>query len=162
MHFRDGNNMANYLQPTSKELAYIHNGNCFLMRNMRKVNHKTMCNNKNKESMYLLCTFFLAQLRRVTKKLVPHPSTPTVLTAQISALRLPRNIRTRGVTTAEHDPAIEKTARIAGVLREICQELAAQKGSSRLDLKTYLFKILKQLYLASSSQTRTVNPSPPN
>lgn len=37
MHGKDANCMANYQQPTSKELAYIKNGNCFLMRNMRKV-----------------------------------------------------------------------------------------------------------------------------
>lgn len=55
-------------------------------------------------------------------------TTPIVLTAQISALRIPRNIRTRGVTIAEHDPAIEKTARIAGILRELCQELSNFKG----------------------------------
>lgn len=66
---------------------------------------------------------------------MPHPSTPTVLTAQISALRLPRNIRTRGVATAEHDPAIEKTARIAGILREICQELSNHKGINDTILK---------------------------
>lgn len=61
------------------------------------------------------------------------PSTaPTTLTAQISALRAPRNIRTRGLTIAEHDPTIEKTARIAGILREICEELSNYKGLSFL------------------------------
>lgn len=37
MHSKDLKNLANYLQPTSKELCYIRNGNCFLMRNIRKV-----------------------------------------------------------------------------------------------------------------------------
>ncbi len=55
---------------------------------------------------------------------------PATLTAQISALRAPRNIRTRGLTIAEHDPTIEKTARIAGILREICEEIGNYKGSS--------------------------------
>lgn len=55
---------------------------------------------------------------------------PTSLTAQISALRIPRNIRTRGLTIAEHDPTIEKTARIAGILREICEDLATFKGNN--------------------------------
>lgn len=54
----------------------------------------------------------------------------TSLTAKISALRVPRNIRTRGVTIAEHDPVIEKTVRIAGILREICEELNTFKGLS--------------------------------
>lgn len=52
----------------------------------------------------------------------------TSLAAKISALRVPRNIRTRGVTIAEHDPVIEKTVRIAGILREICEELNNFKG----------------------------------
>lgn len=50
------------------------------------------------------------------------------LTAKISALRVPRNIRTRGVAIAEHDPVIEKTVRIAVILREICEELNSFKG----------------------------------
>lgn len=53
------------------------------------------------------------------------------LTAKISALRVPRNIRTRGVAIAEHDPVVEKTVRIAGVLREICEELNNFKGKFR-------------------------------
>lgn len=52
------------------------------------------------------------------------------LTAQISALRVPRNIRTRGVTIAEHNPVIEKTVRIAGVLREICEELSSHRDTA--------------------------------
>lgn len=57
-------------------------------------------------------------------------TTQQVLTAQISALRVPRNIRTRGVSIAEHDPKLEKTVRIAGVLREICEELGNFKDAS--------------------------------
>lgn len=62
------------------------------------------------------------------------------LTAQITALRIPRNIRTRGVTNAEHDPVIERTVRIAGILREICEELsnfrdtAGQNAISKFNL----------------------------
>lgn len=64
------------------------------------------------------------------KKIITSSATPTTLTAQISALRIPRNIRTRGLTIAEHDPTIEKTARIAGILREVCEELGNYKGMS--------------------------------
>lgn len=49
---------------------------------------------------------------------------PQTLSAQISALRVPRNIKTRNLALVEHDPELEQTARVAGVLREICQELA--------------------------------------
>lgn len=55
-------------------------------------------------------------------------SLQTSLTAKISALRVPRNIRTRGVAIAEHDPVIEKTVRIAVILREMCEELNSFKG----------------------------------
>lgn len=55
-------------------------------------------------------------------------NTQISLTAKISALRVPRNIRTRGVTNAVHDPVIEKTVRIAVILREICEELNNFKG----------------------------------
>lgn len=55
-------------------------------------------------------------------------NTQVSLTAKISALRVPRNIRTRGVTNAEHDPIVEKTVRIAVILREICEELNNFKG----------------------------------
>lgn len=54
------------------------------------------------------------------------------LSAQISALRVPRNIKTRNLTLVEDDPELEKTARTAGVLREICQELANYKDENSL------------------------------
>ncbi|KAJ6634362.1 Histone-lysine N-methyltransferase ash1, partial [Pseudolycoriella hygida] len=88
MHYKDRLHVA-FVHPTSKELLNIKNGKCFLMRNMRKYRQK---------------------------KIAPSSTVPATLTAQISALRVPRNIRTRGLTIAEHDPTIEKTARIAGVL----------------------------------------------
>lgn len=85
-----------------------------------------------------LLTFFslflnvqIRRLRQSKASSLPAASqAPATLTAQISALRTPRNIRTRGLTNAEHDPKIEKTARIAGVLREICEVLANHKGMS--------------------------------
>lgn len=65
-------------------------------------------------------------------------NTQISLTAKISALRVPRNIRTRGVTNAEHDPVIEKTVRIAVILREVCEELNNFKGIQR-GLTRYFF-----------------------
>lgn len=75
--------------------------------------------------------FFKSKIRRL--KQIPNvtnvvPFIPATLTAHISALRTPRNIKTRGVTIAEHNPEIEKTARIAGILRELCEELTNYKG----------------------------------
>lgn len=68
------------------------------------------------------------RLKRVSVISAVTPAIPATLTAHISALRTPRNIRTRGVTIAEHDPEIEKTARIAGILRELCEDLTNYKG----------------------------------
>lgn len=53
------------------------------------------------------------------------------LTAKISALRGPRNMRTRGVAQVDDDPVLSKIVRIAGVLREICVELNSLKGLYR-------------------------------
>lgn len=77
------------------------------------------------------------------------------LTAQISALRAPRNIRTRGLTLAVNDPTVERTARIAGILREICQELDNYKGT----LVFYLFLIDTYLLLIFYIQINLVNIS---
>lgn len=77
-------------------------------------------------------------MRAAGLKLAPaqtnHSSLQTSLTAKISALRVPRNIRTRGVAIAEHDPIVEKTVRIAGILREICEELNSFKGEFHTQL----------------------------
>lgn len=69
-------------------------------------------------------------MRNTQQSSMPPASTQQNLTAQISALRVPRSIRTRGVTIAENDPILEKTLRIAGVLREICEELGNFKDTS--------------------------------
>lgn len=55
------------------------------------------------------------------------PSTPS-LAVQISALRSPRNIKTRGLALAVKDPEIEKMAKLAVILREVCNVLQAVKG----------------------------------
>ncbi|XP_037039664.1 histone-lysine N-methyltransferase ash1 [Bradysia coprophila] len=110
MHHKDRLHIA-FVHPTSKELLHIKNGNCFLMRNMRKYRQK---------------------------KVPVSTTAPATLTAQISALRAPRNIRTRGLTIAEHDPTIEKTARIAGILREICEEIGNYKDKGGQYLVTKL------------------------
>ncbi|XP_036326149.1 histone-lysine N-methyltransferase ash1 [Rhagoletis pomonella] len=54
-------------------------------------------------------------------------STPPSLAAQISALRSPRSIKTRGLTHAVQDPEVEKMAKIAVILRDICAFLEMLK-----------------------------------
>ncbi|XP_050336751.1 histone-lysine N-methyltransferase ash1 [Bactrocera neohumeralis] len=55
------------------------------------------------------------------------PSTPASLAAQISALRSPRSIKTRGLAHAVQDPEVEKMAKIAVILRDICTSLETLK-----------------------------------
>lgn len=55
------------------------------------------------------------------------PSTPASLAAQISALRSPRNMKTRGLTMAVQDPELEKMAKMAVILRDICSALNSLK-----------------------------------
>lgn len=94
------------------------------------------------KSAYLITNFpfFLIKITANCKQpsLAAQPTTSTLqtsLTAKISALRVPRSIRTRGVTIAECDPVVERTVRIAGILREICEELNSFKGK-----KIFIFK----------------------
>nr|XP_014089278.2 histone-lysine N-methyltransferase ash1 [Bactrocera oleae] len=58
---------------------------------------------------------------------IRRPSTPASLAAQISALRSPRSIKTRGLTHAVQDPEVEKMAKIAVILRDICTSLETLK-----------------------------------
>ncbi|XP_054733377.1 histone-lysine N-methyltransferase ash1 isoform X2 [Anastrepha obliqua] len=55
------------------------------------------------------------------------PSTPASLAAQISALRSPRSIKTRGLTHAVQDPEVGKMAKISVILRDICLSLEMLK-----------------------------------
>lgn len=55
------------------------------------------------------------------------PSSTSMLAAQISALCTQRNIKTRGLTQAVQDPELEKMAKMAVVLRDICSALESHK-----------------------------------
>lgn len=55
------------------------------------------------------------------------PSSTSLLATQISALCTPRNIKTRGLTQAVQDPELEKMAKMAVVLRDICTALESVK-----------------------------------
>lgn len=60
------------------------------------------------------------------------PSSTSLLAAQISALCTPRNMKTRGLTQAVQDPELEKMAKMAVVLRDICTALESPKMSELL------------------------------
>lgn len=113
---KDGTNVTSLQPPTQKERSIIRNSHCFLIRNLEKIR-------KLKERSAVVA------MQQQTA------STATQsLSAQISALRVPRNIKTRGLALVEHDPELEKTARIAGILREICQDLSGYKDGRNVIL----------------------------
>uniref|UniRef100_A0A1I8PIQ2 Histone-lysine N-methyltransferase n=1 Tax=Stomoxys calcitrans TaxID=35570 RepID=A0A1I8PIQ2_STOCA len=56
------------------------------------------------------------------------PSTPASLAAQITALCTARSIKTRGLTLAVQDPELDKMAKMAKVLRDICTSLEMAKN----------------------------------
>lgn len=61
------------------------------------------------------------------------PSTPASLAAQISALCTARSIKTRGLTLAVQDPEVEKMAKMAKILRDICSNLESIKNPDNIE-----------------------------
>ncbi|EDV52382.2 histone-lysine N-methyltransferase ash1 [Drosophila erecta] len=119
------------LQPLSeKEKKLVKQFNTFLVRNFEKIRR---C--KAKRATAAAATASSPALS-VTNGDIPgrRPSTPSSpsLAAQISALCSPRNIKTRGLTQAVHDPELEKMAKMAVVLRDICSALESLKMSDLL------------------------------
>ncbi|EDW95308.2 histone-lysine N-methyltransferase ash1 [Drosophila yakuba] len=119
------------LQPLSeKEKKLVKQFNTFLVRNFEKIRR---C--KAKRATAAAATAASPALGG-TNGDIPgrRPSTPSSpsLAAQISALCSPRNIKTRGLTQAVHDPELEKMAKMAVVLRDICSALETLKMSDLL------------------------------
>lgn len=134
MHSKDHSRRSNIPLPSIKEQALIANGHCFLLRNFRKVTIHLPSNPSNSlKCKYFHCDCLVFQMRASTSK-ASHPTSQSdiqaSLSAKISALRGPRNMRTRGVAQAEDDPILSKTVRIAVILREICEELNNLKDAS--------------------------------
>ena len=98
--------------PTAKEKALIKLHHCFLLRNLNKIKKKDKLLTENPPPA----------------STSPSPSVKNSINNQMSTLRAPRNTRTRGLAHAADDPELEKLAKVAVVLREICHELATMKG----------------------------------
>ncbi|XP_017072424.2 histone-lysine N-methyltransferase ash1 [Drosophila eugracilis] len=115
------------LQPLSeKEKKLVKQFNTFLVRNFEKIRR---CKAKQAAALAAITATFPAQ--GTSNGVIPgrRPSTPssTSLAAQISALCSPRNMKTRGLAQAVHDPELEKMAKMAVVLRDICSSLETLK-----------------------------------
>ncbi|XP_059621985.1 histone-lysine N-methyltransferase ash1 [Phlebotomus argentipes] len=94
--------------PSNKELIIIKESHCFLMRNLGKI-------------------------RRLKERLTQQPQapvpSPVTLLTRITELRAPRNIRTRGLTVGDHDPQIDKMAKMAAIFKDLCRDICSFKES---------------------------------
>ncbi|XP_055636011.1 histone-lysine N-methyltransferase ash1 isoform X2 [Toxorhynchites rutilus septentrionalis] len=118
----NGQPLPNFVSPTIKERALIVEHHCFLMRNLNKIRKLKDRSPEHPASSQTASPAPGAQ-GQLTNAGGGKPS----LASQISALRCPRNIRTRGLAFVEDDPELEKIARIAVALKEICLEIASLK-----------------------------------
>ncbi|XP_055378610.1 histone-lysine N-methyltransferase ash1 isoform X2 [Condylostylus longicornis] len=125
--------VQNFQPLTDKEKKVVRYCHLFLLRNLEKTR-------KLKEK----------QTSTVSQDISTRPLTPSSLAAQISALKTHRNIKTRGLTQAAHDPEIEKMAKIAVVLKEICETMETLKD---VDGKPFIIKIF------SNSRRKKLSPS---
>lgn len=108
-----------FVSPTDHEKEVIAEHHCFLMRNLRKVRRN------NERSICAIQTTTPTQTSSIST-----PSNPTKsssLSVPMAAVRVPRNIRTRGLAVFEDNPELEKSARVAVILRGICDEIHAFK-----------------------------------
>ncbi|XP_016998103.2 histone-lysine N-methyltransferase ash1 [Drosophila takahashii] len=138
------------LQPLSeKEKKLVKQFNTFLVRNFEKIRR---CKAKRAAVAAPVGTTASSPAHGVANGDIPgrRPSTPssTSLAAQISALCSPRNMKTRGLAQAVHDPELEKMAKMAVVLRDICSAVESLKMS---DLLTTVSSKKKKAIKNSSS-----------
>ncbi|KAH8322182.1 hypothetical protein KR059_006750 [Drosophila kikkawai] len=125
------------MQPLSeKERKLVKQFNIYLVRNFEKIRK---CKAKRAAALALSAPTASATspAHGATNGDIPgrRPSTPSstsLLAAQISALCTPRNMKTRGLAQAVHDPELEKMAKMAVVLRDICSSLETQKMADLL------------------------------
>ncbi|XP_065362259.1 histone-lysine N-methyltransferase ash1 [Calliphora vicina] len=127
------------MQPLSeKEKKIIKQYSIFLIRNFdkirakkakRKANSKTCTEPKPQTPTNITTTLSVSSSANIPAAITQRrPSTPASLVAQISALCTARNIKTRGLTLAVHDPEVEKMAKMAKILRDICTNLELKKN----------------------------------
>uniref|UniRef100_A0A4Y0AMC0 Histone-lysine N-methyltransferase n=1 Tax=Anopheles funestus TaxID=62324 RepID=A0A4Y0AMC0_ANOFN len=131
----NGTPLPTFHPPTVKERALIAEHHCFLLRNLNKIR-------RQKERAATMVSAGGAGGGAGTSATDGGPGAASgadqttsgkpSLASQISALRCPRNIRTRGLAFVEDDPELEKTARIAVALKDICTEIATLKDDKGL------------------------------
>uniref|UniRef100_A0A182T6Q9 Histone-lysine N-methyltransferase n=1 Tax=Anopheles maculatus TaxID=74869 RepID=A0A182T6Q9_9DIPT len=112
----NGTPLPTFHPPTVKERALIAEHHCFLLRNLNKIRRQ-----KERAATVVSAGGATGGAGTSTTEGAAGATSGTdqasagkpSLASQISALRCPRNIRTRGLAFVEDDPELEKTARIA-------------------------------------------------
>uniref|UniRef100_A0A182PGW1 Histone-lysine N-methyltransferase n=1 Tax=Anopheles epiroticus TaxID=199890 RepID=A0A182PGW1_9DIPT len=128
----NGTPLPTFHPPTVKERALIAEHHCFLLRNLNKIRRQKeraaagLASAAGTNSGVGAAGAEGSQGAATGSDQAAGACKPS-LASQISALRCPRNIRTRGLAFVEDDPELEKTARIAVALKDICTEMATLK-----------------------------------
>ncbi|XP_073843875.1 histone-lysine N-methyltransferase ash1 [Musca autumnalis] len=118
---------------SERERKLVKQYSIFLVRNFEKIRAKKMLRRTLDKTNDSKTQTPLTTPASSPSPLMPgaitqrRPSTPASLAAQITALCTARNIKTRGLTLAVQDPELEKMAKMAKVLRDICTNLEAIK-----------------------------------
>lgn len=107
-----------FVPPSDHERVIIKKYNCFLIRNLRKVRRN------NERALPAVTAAAVAQQARPPPAASPSAAS---LSVPMAAVRAPRNMRTRGLAIFEDNPELEKSARLAVLLRGVCKEIAAFK-----------------------------------
>ncbi|KAI9588335.1 histone-lysine N-methyltransferase ash1 [Glossina fuscipes] len=122
------------MQPlTEKEKKIVKQYSVFLIRNVETI-RRLRRKNKFQDAKCQTPTNVTSSMTTLANLSVPAPvmqrrsSTPAILAAQITALCTARSIKTRGLTLAVQDPEVEKMAKMAKILRDICTFLESVKN----------------------------------
>ncbi|XP_034110962.1 histone-lysine N-methyltransferase ash1 [Drosophila albomicans] len=116
--------VARVQQLSEKEKKLVKQCSIFLVRNFEKIRR---CKAKKAAAKAQRASPTAAGDADAPGRRPSTPSSTSLLAAQISALCTPRNMKTRGLTQAVQDPELEKMAKMAVVLRDICTALESVK-----------------------------------
>ncbi|EDW69885.2 histone-lysine N-methyltransferase ash1 [Drosophila virilis] len=116
--------VARVQQLSEREKKLVKQCNIFLVRNFEKIRR---CKAKRAAAKAQAAASPAAGDSDLPGRRPSTPSSSSLLAAQISALCTPRNMKTRGLTQAVQDPELEKMAKMAVVLRDICTALESLK-----------------------------------
>lgn len=112
---------------SEKEKRLVKQGSVFLIRNFEKIRRcksKLSEGNSKPSTPTALTANMCGSPASITSR---RSSTPPTLAQHISALCSQRNIKTRGLVMAVQDPELEKMAKMAIILRDICVFLETLK-----------------------------------